>query len=105
MSKQKIVDAIAAVIILVFLIIIYIVPPLKDEVLKLFCNPEIAKVATQAVCLNGLFIIYMVPFFSASWLMLRVFVKITKFASIVDLDSRICKGIGAVYQKVKVLDG
>jgi len=105
MSKQKIVDAIAAVIILVFLIIIYIVPPLKDEVLKLFCNPEIAKVATQAVCLNGLFIIYMVPFFSASWLMLRVFVKITKFASIVSVDSQICKGIRAVYQKVKVLDG
>jgi hypothetical protein len=105
MSKQKIVDVIAVVIILVFLIIIYVSPPMKEEVLKIFCNPEIAKVATQAVCLNGLFILYMIPFFSASWLLLRVFVKITKFASIVDLNSRICKGIGTIYQKIKMLDG
>jgi len=105
MSKQKIVDAITVVIILVFLIIIYVSPAMKDEVLKLFCNPEIAKVATQAICVNGLFIIYLVPFFSASWLILRVFVKITKFASIVSVDSQTCKGIGVIYQKVKILDG
>ncbi|MCX6815101.1 MAG: hypothetical protein NTY20_05640 [Candidatus Aenigmarchaeota archaeon] len=105
MSKQNIVDVIAVVIVLVFLVIIYLVPPLKDEVLKVFCNPEIAKVATQAVCVNGLFIMYLIPFFSASWLILRVFVKITKFASVVSLDSRVCKGIGVIYQKIKILDG
>ena len=105
MSKQKIVDVIAVVIVLGFLVIIYLVPPLKDEVLKVFCNPEIAKVASPALCLNGLFILYMVPFFSASWLIIRLFVKITKFASAVDLDSKICKGIGNVYQKIKALDG
>jgi len=105
MSKQKIVDVIAIVMIAVFLVIIYLVPPLKDEVLKIFCSPEIPKAAGPVICVNGLFILYMVPFFSASWLILRLFVKITKFASIVDMNSKLCKGIGNVYQKIKALDG
>jgi len=105
MSKQKAVDLIAAGIIVFFVIVIFAAPAIRDWMLKMFCDLEMSRIASTMACANGLFIIYLVPFFSASWLLLRLFVKITKFASIVDLDSRLCKAIGVVYQKVKVLDG
>jgi hypothetical protein len=105
MSRQKAVDAVAAAILVFFLIAIFVVPAARDWMLKMLCNAEMSRIASTVACANGLFIIYLVPFFSASWLIIRVFVKLTKFASIVDLDSRVCKSIGVVYQKVKVLDG
>jgi len=105
MSKQKAVDVVAAGIVVFFLIAIFAVPAIRDWMLKLLCNPDMSRIASSVACMNGLFIIYLVPFFSASWLILRAFVKLTKFASIVDLDSKVCKTIGTVYQKVKVLDG
>ena len=105
MSKQKILDALAVIIIAAFLIAIYLIPSLKEALLQILCNPGIAKFATQALCLNGPFILYFMPFISSCWLILRLFVKITKFASIVDLDSSLCKGIGMLYRKIKALDG
>jgi len=105
MSKQKAVDVVAAVIVIFFLIAIFAIPAIRDWMLKMFCNAEMSRIASSMACANGLFIIYLIPFFFASWLILRVFVKLTKFASIVDLDSKVCKAIGTVYQKVKVLDG
>jgi len=105
MSKQKAVDVVAAGIVVFFLTAIFAIPAVRDWMLEMFCNPEMSRIASAMACANGLFIIYLIPFFSASWLIIRLFVKITKFASIVDLDSRICKSIGVVYQKVKILDG
>ena len=105
MSKQRIIDIIAIAIVLFFLMIIYVLPSAKDEALKVFCSPEIPKAAGPVICANGLFIMYLIPFFLSSWLILRVFVKITKFASIVDLNSKLCKGIGTLYEKMKTLDG
>ena len=104
MSKQKIIDIITVLLLVIFMAAIFLVPSLKDYFLQILCIPEVVLMK-NAACTFGYFLLYLIPFVSVSWLIVRVFVKITKFASIVDLNSGLCKEIGVIYQKIKVLDG
>ncbi len=104
MSKQRIVDIIGVIIILAFLIAIFLLPPLKEFFLKYLCLPE-AYYLKGVACTYGYLLLFVIPFVSTAWLMVRVFTKITKFASIVQPDSQLCRGIGGLYRKIKFLDG
>jgi hypothetical protein len=103
-SKKRILDLLAILLVVVFFLAIFVLPPLKNAFLQIFCLLD-TSLLRQPACMVGSFLIYAIPFLSASWLILRLFVKITKFASIVDVNSRLCKVIGMLYQKIKVLDG
>ena len=104
MSKHRIIDIYAVFSVALFIAIIFFIPPLKEAFLKIFCLVQISEKAT-VICANGLFILYIIPLLSICWLVIRVFTKLTKFASIVEPDSRRCQDIGRIYQKIKVLDG
>ncbi len=103
-SKKRILDLLAVLLVVAFFLAIFVLPPLKNAFLQIFCMLDTSLLG-QSACMLGSFLIYMVPFLSASWLILRLFVKITKFASIVNLNSHLCKVIGMLYQRIKVLDG
>ena len=103
-SKKRIIDLLAILLVIAFFLAIFLLPPLKDAFLQIFCmlDTSLLKLST---CMVGSFMIYAIPFLSASWLILRLFVKITKFAAIVNVNSHLCKVIGMLYQKIRALDG
>jgi len=103
MSRHKIVDIIGVIIILTFLIAIFLLPPLKEFFLKYLCIPE-ASLMKDVQCTYGYLLLFVIPFVSTAWLMIRVFTKMTKFAALVQPDSQLCRGIGTVYRKMKFMD-
>lgn len=104
MSRHKIIDAIAVIFLAIFMVAIFFLPSLKEAFLQALCVPEFALMK-KASCTFGYLLLYMIPFVSVCWLVIRLSTKITKFASLVSPDSQLCKGIGKLYQKIKVLDG
>lgn len=104
MAKKWVADLLALAGIIVFLIAIYLLPPLKQAFLDILCYPEDA-IFKLSFCSYGPLLFYMFPFFCSCWLLIRFSIKLTKFASLVDEDSYVCKAIGSVYEKVKALDG
>jgi hypothetical protein len=104
MSRQKIIDILALLLIVIFMVAIFLLPSLKQASLRLLCMPE-ASIVKAAPCTYGFLFLYLIPFASVSWLIIRVFTKITKFASLVQPDSQLCRGIGTLYRKIRFLDG
>ena len=104
MSKKRIIDLLVVFLVAVFFMALYLLPPLKNAFMQIFCLLDISLLR-QSTCMLGSILIYMIPFFFSSWLLIRLFVKVTKFASVVSLNSRLCQVIGMLYQKLKVLDG
>jgi hypothetical protein len=104
MSRQKVIDIIAVLFLAIFMIAIFLLPSWKEAFLQVFCIPETALVK-NAFCTSGYLLLYLIPFLSVCWFIIRLSTKITKFASLVDPDSQLCRGIGKVYEKIRFLDG
>lgn len=77
MSKKKIVDVFAIVIIAVFLIAVYLLPQLNQLIMQVLCTLD--TLIKQDTCDIGRLVFYMIPFIAVAWLVIRIFGKLLEY--------------------------
>ncbi|MEM7816180.1 MAG: hypothetical protein QXN71_03610 [Candidatus Aenigmatarchaeota archaeon] len=103
MSKKIIADLFMVIVIVFFLMAFFVVPQLKESMLDVLCMPELITMQ-KPECIFGPLMIHLIPFFAISWLIIRCFIKITKFASFVDSSPKIQGFFRTLFEKLRFLD-
>jgi hypothetical protein len=76
-SKKRIVDIAAIVIVLVFSILIFLLPQISQDMIKELCSLDAIMKTTK--CDMGRFLFYAIPAVSSMWIVIRASGKLLEF--------------------------